>query len=350
MNRIHLPRYPFAAGRRMAAMMSLGLLLATSVRAIQTQEVELGRDGNYDGRVLVTRDAEGRLTFRDAELTTAATLAELRQASLDATSTPTFAGLILTGLASGSIPYVGSGGALRHDPLLNWSGSGRRLGIGTAAPFGTLHVKVDQSARLIISDDDSQNSNSPKLSFFGSQPNATFILGPSIQKVGASAYGVGDLVIWQHAGGDYTNEFEALRVTSAGNLGIGTVPSTRLDVNGGARLRGALQADGTLRLAPGTQEVASPATALQPTAAVLTLAPTASHTITALPSIAAGADGQILLLVNTHASRVVRLQDETLLAGTTLRLAAPFRDLGESDLLTLLFIGGRWCEASFSDN
>ena len=37
MNRIHLPRYPFAAGRRMAAMMSLGLLLATSVRSIQTQ-------------------------------------------------------------------------------------------------------------------------------------------------------------------------------------------------------------------------------------------------------------------------------------------------------------------------
>lgn len=45
--------------------------------AVRTAEVELGRDGVYDGQVLLARDPAGRMVFRDAEVTTATALSAL---------------------------------------------------------------------------------------------------------------------------------------------------------------------------------------------------------------------------------------------------------------------------------
>ncbi|MFA5023069.1 MAG: tail fiber domain-containing protein, partial [Candidatus Paceibacterota bacterium] len=104
------------------------------------------------------------------------------------------------------------------------------IGIGTASPYGALHLKTASTSRAILAGD-VQNGNSPKLSFFGNMPASTYILGPSIQKVGSTAYGAGDLVFWQHPTGDYTTENEAMRITSTGLVGVGTTgPLSKLHV------------------------------------------------------------------------------------------------------------------------
>lgn len=56
--------------------------LGSPAFAIQTNEVELGRDSVYDGSVKLRRDAEGRLTFVDNEVTTPVTLEQLVAGSI----------------------------------------------------------------------------------------------------------------------------------------------------------------------------------------------------------------------------------------------------------------------------
>jgi hypothetical protein len=66
------------ARRIRIGLMATALALATGVSlAVQTHEVEMGRGGVYDGTVTIGRDAQGRLVFRDADVTTSATLESL---------------------------------------------------------------------------------------------------------------------------------------------------------------------------------------------------------------------------------------------------------------------------------
>lgn len=58
-------------------------LLAGTALALQTSEVELGRDGNYDAVVRVARDGDGRLVMHDAEHPTSITLGALLTNSTD---------------------------------------------------------------------------------------------------------------------------------------------------------------------------------------------------------------------------------------------------------------------------
>ena len=91
------------------------------------------------------------------------------------------------------------------------------------------------------------NTDSPKLAFYSFGDVATYpVSGPSIKKVNTGSYGAGDLVIYQHGATDFTNEVEALRISSSGNVGIGTSsPSRTLDVNGSGIVRGFLTTYGT---------------------------------------------------------------------------------------------------------
>jgi len=66
------------------------------------------------------------------------------------------------------------------------------------------------------------NTDSPKLAFYSFGDVATYpVSGPSIKKVNTGSYGAGDLVIYQHGPTDFTNEVEALRIDSSGNLLLG---------------------------------------------------------------------------------------------------------------------------------
>jgi hypothetical protein len=66
------------ARRLRIGLTGMALALATgAVLAVQTHEVEIGRGGVYDGTVTIGRDAQGRLVFRDADVTTSATLESL---------------------------------------------------------------------------------------------------------------------------------------------------------------------------------------------------------------------------------------------------------------------------------
>ncbi|HPS01291.1 MAG TPA: hypothetical protein PLA90_07090 [Candidatus Sumerlaeota bacterium] len=55
----------------------LFLIPGVPLRAIQTQQVEIGRQGVYDGRVTISRDASGKMLFQDAETPTPVPLSAL---------------------------------------------------------------------------------------------------------------------------------------------------------------------------------------------------------------------------------------------------------------------------------
>ncbi|MEM2074191.1 MAG: hypothetical protein QXO33_06530, partial [Nitrososphaeria archaeon] len=59
-------------------------------------------------------------------------------------SSPTFSGLTLSSLAAGSVLFAGSGGLISQDNSnLYWDNTTKRLGICTATPQYTLHVRGD---------------------------------------------------------------------------------------------------------------------------------------------------------------------------------------------------------------
>lgn len=64
-----------------AKLLALGVLAAfpVGVHAIETEKVDLGLAGNYDGTVRIERDSMGRMIFRDHEVTTAVPLSDLLQ-------------------------------------------------------------------------------------------------------------------------------------------------------------------------------------------------------------------------------------------------------------------------------
>jgi hypothetical protein len=69
MNPFHHPS-PFLHRFRLDLLAALSLLFlipGVPLRAIQTQQVEIGRQGVYDGRVTISSDASGKMLFQDAE-------------------------------------------------------------------------------------------------------------------------------------------------------------------------------------------------------------------------------------------------------------------------------------------
>jgi hypothetical protein len=75
-------------------------------------------------------------------------------------------------------------------------------------------------------------------------------------------------------------------------------------------------------------------------------------TLTSTPTLANGADGQVLIIQGTDDTNTVTVQDEGTLAGSNLELGAATRTLGKGDLLVLTFdsTDGAWYEISFANN
>ncbi|MCH8333445.1 hypothetical protein IIC65_05880, partial [Candidatus Sumerlaeota bacterium] len=71
-----------ASRRRTARFVVISMLLVLGpllLLGVQTNVVEIGRNSNYDGTVKIQRDAQGKMTFVDNEITTPVLLSELKQ-------------------------------------------------------------------------------------------------------------------------------------------------------------------------------------------------------------------------------------------------------------------------------
>jgi hypothetical protein len=108
---------------------------------------------------------------------------------------------------------------------------GGKVGIGTASPANALHIKSNAPA-IILEDTAIASQQAGYLSFQNGTAETGWIgygTSGSPHATWANARSGGDIVLWATG--------ERLRVTSAGNVGIGTsAPAAKLDVRGGIRL------------------------------------------------------------------------------------------------------------------
>lgn len=112
---------------------------------------------------------------------------------------------------------------------LNYTGG--NVGIGTTTPALALHIKANQPA-IVLEDTAIASQQAGYLAFWNSTTETGWIgygTAGSPHATWANARSGGDIVLWATG--------ERLRVTSAGNVGIGTsAPTAKLDVRGSIRL------------------------------------------------------------------------------------------------------------------
>lgn len=99
---------------------------------------------------------------------------------------------------------------------------------------GGLFVGAGATGALTLSGTGSTNANSPILNFWGGYAAGRTSVGPAIQGIASGAWGMHDLVFFQHNAADYLTAYEAMRLTAGGNLllGTGTDNGSRLNING----------------------------------------------------------------------------------------------------------------------
>jgi hypothetical protein len=116
------------------------------------------------------------------------------------------------------------------------------VGVGTAAPATTLHVSTSTTAisRGVTSEQTSADGNAAKFTLRKSRAGAAALTGDNIGNLYAEAFDgtAFDSVptsLEFHTGATANGGVERMRVTSAGNVGIGTAaPTFLLDVSGSA--------------------------------------------------------------------------------------------------------------------
>ena len=150
------------------------------------------------------------------------------------TSTPTFAGLNLSGLTSGSIPFIGAGGALsQNNAKFFWDNTNYRLGIGTATPNDSVDIFGASSALRLSYDATnyarlSSSSTGELLVNPSSSASSTITIGNNTAKNGM-------IVFDQNANDYYLGENNA---TGSFLLGRGSIMGTNpvLTVHSGGNL------------------------------------------------------------------------------------------------------------------
>jgi hypothetical protein len=120
--------------------------------------------------------------------------------------------------------------------------NGTNVGIGTASPLNKLHINDNSGIRI----SSPTNSNFRGI-VFGA--NATDLTEYAFIKYIPST---GEMRYWANPSGFggftsfYSNAIESMRITSTGNVGIGTTsPSEKLEVNGNAKATSFIKSGGT---------------------------------------------------------------------------------------------------------
>jgi hypothetical protein len=157
-----------------------------------------------------------------------------------------------TAIASGTVGRVlfeGTGNVVQESANLFWDETNGRLGIGTSSPAQTLDVvgvaKFNQNGTSVILNNPSGRytdlgfSNADSIKSFVSLDNSQFYL----DIFNSSNYG---LRLW-------TNNAERMRIPTTGNLLLNTTTDAgyRLDVNGTARVQGALSVTSNIVISAG---------------------------------------------------------------------------------------------------
>jgi hypothetical protein len=119
-------------------------------------------------RVLQNVSGDGTLiSSLNADLWDGYHFADYLNQAVKTVSSPTFAGLTLSGLTSGSVLFTGSGGLISQDNAnLFWDNANKRLGIGTATPGAKLDVRGDIISTL--------SENKTPFSGYRDLPTTTF--------------------------------------------------------------------------------------------------------------------------------------------------------------------------------
>lgn len=120
------------------------------------------------------------------------------------------------------------------------------------------------------------------------------------------------------------------------------------------RFDGSFQVNGKkLILSPYNQQTISAATdVIAPEGAYVILNATTSVTLTSTPTIAAGVEGQVLILQTRPGVTgvAVTLQDADALSGSTLQLGAVTRTVSNTQMLALIYNGTYWAELFYASN
>jgi hypothetical protein len=122
-----------------------------------------------------------------------------------------------TAFTAGSVVFAGASGVYSQDNAnLFWDNSNDRLGIGTTSPDNKLEVTVGDNAGINI-----EQASANQTGFFNFRDADGALAGR---------------ISYDHSNNSMrlaTNETEKVRITSAGDVGIGTSsPATKLDVEG----------------------------------------------------------------------------------------------------------------------
>jgi hypothetical protein len=131
-----------------------------------------------------------------------------------------------TGNTSANLQVYTGGEQVVAGTTLALQPSGGNVGIGNSSPSGVLdvigtNIFLGATSKIILSYDygTSTNSNSPELAFYGqSFAASTSVYGPSIQAINQTTFARKDLVFYQHNAADFTNRYEAMRLTYGGSL------------------------------------------------------------------------------------------------------------------------------------
>jgi hypothetical protein len=139
---------------------------------------------------------------------------------------------VFPSLTPGSIPYIGTGGALsQNNANLFWDATNLRQGIGTNTPAAPLHVSTSNGTALYLQTLTGGGTGTANILF----KTYTGAANPSAQ-IGAlddASYSSHITFSTKIPAGDANALSERMRITSTGNVGIGTTtPSRKLDVNG----------------------------------------------------------------------------------------------------------------------
>lgn len=135
-------------------------------------------------------------------------------------------------LTAGSIPYIGTGGQLsQNNANLFWDATNNRVGIGTNTPGNPLHVVASNGNVLYLQTLTGGGSGTANILFktYTGTANPTAQIGVTDD----ASYSAHITFSTKVPGADANALTERVRISSAGNVGIGTTsPSKKLDVNG----------------------------------------------------------------------------------------------------------------------
>ena len=250
-----------------ASKVATGTFMAAQIPALDAGKIATG---TFSSALIPDLDAAkiasgtlnvARIPDLDAAKTTTGTFAVARIPALDAANVPTgtFASSQIPGLDASKIA-TGTIDPARLPTSANlWSTDGTsvyrasgNVGIGTTAPTSLLHVWRNQNSTTSVSVDNYDSGASTRAGFFvntsggaasfgvfGPNYGTTPLANVAAVRAGASLAGLSLSTVGAAPLFLSTNDTERMRISAAGNVGIGTTnPQAVLDVTGAVNFTG----------------------------------------------------------------------------------------------------------------